>query len=86
MWCYNISKFEWRNEYYVKSFEESDLLTKISETIKNEAKEQKWGFLEMSLDTSVASLLGHLFTGKGTVREGEGTIIAGQDFLLRLII
>ena len=40
----------------------------------------------MSLDTLVASLLGHLFTGKGTVRAGEGTIIVGQDFLLRLII
>ena len=86
MWCYNISKLEWRNEYYVKSFEVSDLLTKISETIKNEAKEKKWGFLEMSLDTLGASLLGHLFTGKGTVRAGEGTIIADQDFLLRLII
>ena len=86
MWCYNISKFEWRNEYYVKSFEESDLLTKINETIKNEAKEQKEGNLEMSLDTLGASLLGNLFTGKGTVRAAEGTVIAGQDFLIRLVI
>ena len=40
---------------------ESDLLIKdVSETIKNEAKEQKGGILEMLLQTLGASLLGNL--------------------------
>ena len=55
----------------VKSLEESGLLIKVvSETIKNEAKEQKIGFLGMLLVTLGASLLGHLIN----------TIRAGQDF------
>ena len=43
----------------VKSFEELDSLMKgVSETIKNEAKKQKGGFLSMLLGTLRASLLG----------------------------
>ena len=34
----------------------------------------------MLLGTLVASLLGNLLTGKDTIRAGEGTIRAGQDF------
>ena len=72
----------------VKSLEESGLLIKgVNETIKNEAKEQKGGFLRTLLGTLGASLLGHLLTGKGTIRAGEdtiwvgeGTIRSGQDF------
>ena len=65
----------------VKSLEESGLLTKrTSETIKNEAKEQKRGVLGMLLGTLVASLLGNLLTVNGTIRAGEATIRAGQDF------
>ena len=65
----------------VKSLEESGLLIKtVSETIKNEAKEQKQGFLRMLLGTLGASLLGNLVTGKGAIRAGEGTIRVGQDF------
>ena len=64
-----------------KSLEESGLLIKcISKTIQNKAKEQKGEFLGMLLGTLDASLLGNLLTDKGTVRPGEGTIIAGQDF------
>ena len=56
----------------VKSLEDSSLLVKgVSETIKNEAKEQKREFLGMSLGTLGASLLGNLLTGKGTIRAGE---------------
>ena len=45
----------------IKSLEESGLLIKgISETIKNEAKEQKGGFLGMLLGTLGASLLDNL--------------------------
>ena len=65
----------------VKSFEESGLLLiGVNETIKNEAKEQKRGFLSMLLDTLVARLLRNLLTGKGTITTGKGTIKAGQDF------
>ena len=53
----------------IKSLEESDLLIKgVSETIKNEAKNQKGGFLRMLFDTLGASLLRNLLTGKGVKR------------------
>ena len=49
----------------VKSLEQSGLLIKgISETIKNEAKEQKGGLLSILLDTLGASLLGNLLKGR----------------------
>ena len=57
----------------VKSLEESGLLILgISETIKNETKEQK-GELSMLPWTLAASLLGNALTGKGVIRAGEGT-------------
>ena len=63
----------------VNSLEESDVLIKgVSETIKNEAKEQKGRFLSMLLGTLGPSLLGNLVTDKGTIRAGEGTIRAGE--------
>ena len=63
----------------VKSLEDSGKLLKgVSETIQNEAKEQRGGFLSMLLG---ASLLGDLLTknlsDKGIIRAGEGTITAG---------
>ena len=72
----------------VKSFEESGLLIKgVSETIENEAKEQKGGFLSMLIGALGASLLGNLLTvkgstraGEGTFRDGQGTIRTSQDF------
>ena len=65
----------------VTSFEDSGLLIKVvSETIENEAKEQKGGFLSMLLGTLGASLLGNLLTGKDTISAGEGTIRAGENF------
>ena len=65
-----------------KSLEDSGVLLKgVSETIKNEAKEHRGGFLSMLLGTLGASLLGNLLTknlsGKGVIRAGEGTIRAG---------
>ena len=58
----------------VKSLEEPSLLIKgISETIKNEPKEQKGEFLE-------GILLGDLLTIKGTIKPGEGTIRACENF------
>ena len=50
---------------YLTILGESGLLIKgVSEAIKNEAKEQKGGFLGMLLSTTGASLLGNLFEGK----------------------
>ena len=64
----------------VKYLEESGLLIKgVSKTIRNEAYEQKGGFLGVLLGTLGASLLGNLLTGKDTIRAGEGTISANQD-------
>ena len=67
----------------VKSLEDSRILLKgVSETIKDEAKEQKGGFLSMLLGNLGASLLGDLLpkrlSGKGVIRTGEGTIRAGS--------
>ena len=65
----------------IKSLNESGLLIKgVSQTIKNEAKEQKGGFLSMLLSTLGASLLGNLLTAEGVIEAGEGTVRAGQDF------
>ena len=62
----------------VKSLEDSGLLLKgVSETIQNEAKEQRGGFLSMLLGTLGASLLGNILAGQGINRAGEGVIRAG---------
>ena len=57
----------------VQALEGSNTLLKgVTKTIKNEAKEQKGGFLSMLLGTLGASLLGNLLAGKGIVRAGSG--------------
>ena len=57
----------------VKSLEDSGLLLKgVTQTVQNEVKEQKGGFLSMLLGTLGASLLGNLLTGKGIYRAGKG--------------
>ena len=59
----------------VQALEDSNILLKgVTKTIKNETKEQKGGFLILSmlLDTLGASLLGHLLAEKGIVRAGSG--------------
>ena len=62
----------------VKSLEGSGLLLKgVSETIQNEVKEQKGGFLSIVLGTLGASLLVSMLAGKGKNRAGEGFIRAG---------
>ena len=63
----------------VKSLEDSGLLLKgMTESVPNEVKEQKGGFLSMLLGTLGASLLGNLLTGKGIRRAGEGIVRAGE--------
>ena len=68
----------------VKSLKDSGVLLKgVSETIQQEAKEQRGrrGFLSMLLGTLGTSLLGDILSkdlsGKGVIRAGEGTIRAG---------
>ena len=62
----------------IKPLEDSGLLLEgVSETIKNEAKEQKGGFLSMLLGTLGASLSGNMLPGKGVIRAEEGTVRVG---------
>ena len=57
----------------VQALEDSNILLKgVTKTIKNQTKEQKGGFLSMSLGTLGASLLGNFLSGKGIVRAGNG--------------
>ena len=66
----------------VKSLEDSGLLLKgVTETVQNEIKEQKGGFLSMLLGTLGASLLGNLLTGKGINKKGKGINRAGEGLV-----
>ena len=68
----------------VKSLEDSRLLLKrVTETVQNEVKEQKGGFLSMLLGILGASLLRNLLTGKGIYRAGTGKVEnrAGESVL-----
>ena len=64
----------------VKSLEDSSLLLKGSETVQNEVKEQKGGFLSMLFGTLGVSLLGNLLTGKGAIvtSQRQGIYRAGK--------
>ena len=66
----------------VKSLEDSGLLLKgVTESVQNEVKEQKGGFLVMLLGILGASLLGNLLTGKGVTKKGKGIVRAGEGIL-----
>ena len=65
----------------VKSLEDSGLLLKgVTETVQNEVKEQKGGFVSMLLGTLGASFLRNCLTGKGIYRteKGNGVNRAGE--------
>ena len=81
----------------VKSLEDSGLfLNGVTESVKNEVKEQPGGFLSMLLGTLGAGLLGNLLRekratatsqgrvvnkkGKGIHRVGEGIIRADEEY------
>ena len=57
------------------------LLKGITESVQNEIKEQKGGFLSMLLGTLGASLLGNLLTGKGVNKKGEEINRAGEEII-----
>ena len=66
----------------VKSLEDSGLLLKgVTESVQNEVKEQKGGFLSMLLGTLGTSLLGNLVTGKGVNKKGKGIHRAGEGLV-----
>ena len=66
----------------VKSLEDSGVLLKgVSETVQNEVKRQKGGFLNILLVTLGASLLGNLSTGKGVNKKGKGTNGVGEGIV-----
>ena len=48
------------------------MLKGVTETINNETKEQKGGFLSVLLGTLGATLLRNLLSGKGILRAGSG--------------
>ena len=77
-----ISNEEMKDEAKIaESLEDSGLLTKgLSETIKNEKKEQKGGSLSMFLGTLASSILGNVLSGRGVIWAGEGVKRAGQHF------
>ena len=98
IWYNNINNNEIEDVIkIVKSLEDSGLLINgVTETVQNEIKEQKGGFLSMLLDTLGASLLRNLLTGKGAIatshkqiankkaekinQAGEGVIRAGEGY------
>ena len=71
----------------VKSLKDSGLLLKgVTETVQNEVKEEKGGFVSMLLGTLGASLFWNILTGRGAIakiqgrginRAGEGGLRAG---------
>ena len=70
----------------VPALEDSNILLKgVTETIKNETKKPKGGFVNMLLGTLGASLLGNLLSGKGIVsagyrnKKGKGIVRAGSE-------
>ena len=68
----------------VKSLEDSVLLLKgVTETVQDEIKKQKGGFLSMLLGTSGASLFGNILSGRGINRagKGRGTNRAGEGIV-----
>ena len=75
-----ISNYEMKDIIEIaKSLEDSGLLLKgVSETIQNEAKEQKGGLHSMLFGTLGASLLGNILARKGINRTGEEAIAKRQ--------
>ena len=53
----------------------------MTESVQNEVKEQKGGFLSMLLGTLGASLLGNILTGKGVNKKGKVIHRAGEEIV-----
>ena len=71
----------------VKSLEKSGLLIKgVSETIKNEAREQKGGFRGMLLGTLGASLFGNLLTGNELISKKHTKVCTNLNYVEYFLI
>ena len=67
----------------VKSLDDSGLLLKaVTETVQNEVKEQKEGFLSILLGALGASLLGNISIGRGAIAKRQGRGIKVQEKVL----
>ena len=65
----------------VQALEDSNILLKgVTNTIKNETKEEKGGFWSMLLGTLGATLLGNLLSGKEIARAGSGKGIVRASY------
>ena len=71
-----------------KSLEDSGLLLKgVIETVLNEVKEQKGGFLSMLLGTFSACLMENLLTSRGVNRAAKGRgINRASEGVLRVVL
>ena len=68
----------------VRSLEYSCLLIKgVTQTIKEEIKQQKNGTISMLLNEN---LLGNVVAGKGVTKAGDGVRRAGENFLFYHIL
>ena len=56
-------------------------MKRVAESLQNEVKEQKGGFLSMLLGTLGVSLLGNLLTRKGVNKKGKGINRAGEGII-----
>ena len=66
----------------IKYLEDCGLLLKrVTETVHNEIKEQKVGFLSMLLGTLGASLLRNILAGKGINKKGREIKRAGEGIV-----
>ena len=72
----------------VQALDDSNILLKgVTNTTKNETKEQKGGFLSMLLRTLGASILGNVLSGKGIARAGYDDPSQNKmDFQYHLIL
>ena len=57
------------------------LIKTVSQTVENEAKEQKGGFLGILAATLGASLFGSTLLGKKVIRVGDRVIRAGKEVI-----
>ena len=57
------------------------LIKTVSQTVENEAKEQKVGFMGILASTLGASLFGSMLLGKKVIRVGDRVIRAGKEVI-----
>ena len=66
----------------VKSLDDSGLLLKgVIESVQNDVKKQKGGFLSMLFGTLGAFLLRNFLTGKGINKKGKGINRTGEEVI-----